>query len=394
MERKTIKITCVFLVIMLFMPISLKAKEIDDIQPKKETFEQGPDTERWAVLFDVNPVGGFIGEVKNCLVFNGWKADHIKTIYQVTYGDLRSAISWLMQVSDENDIILICSNSHGFNGGIVLYDNYWLYYEEIDWWLDNCKAEAILYSISACQSGSAIPILGEEGRIIMTSCRADEIGSTAYFLVFLYFTYDYVGWWYGYKAPSPNGAFARKDCDINNDGWVSAEEAFPEAVEWTEKFHNEFWNPTNPIHPQIYDGYPGELKITCFKEPPNKPDTPTGKVEGKIGKTYSYSSSTTDPDGDQIYYLFDWGDGNYSDWLGPYNSGEIVEASYTWTKEGNYSIRVKAKDIDGLESEWSDPLIVSMPKTYTCSNILEKIFKWIIQLFRSKFGYSSFSTFF
>jgi len=49
--------------------------------------------------------------------------------------------------------------------------------------------------------------------------------------------------------------------------------------------------------------------------------------------------------------------------LGPYNSGEECNASGIWFEKGNYEIKVKAIDIHGAESEWSDPLSVSMPKT-------------------------------
>ncbi|GAI41845.1 unnamed protein product, partial [marine sediment metagenome] len=69
----------------------------------------------------------------------------------------------------------------------------------------------------------------------------------------------------------------------------------------------------------------------------------------------------TDSDGDQVYYKWDWGDGSYSDWLGPYASGDETSATHTWS-QGGYNIKVKAKDIRGYESEWSDPLEVSMPK--------------------------------
>ncbi|GAG87737.1 unnamed protein product [marine sediment metagenome] len=53
----------------------------------------------------------------------------------------------------------------------------------------------------------------------------------------------------------------------------------------------------------------------CFKTygldnlPPDKPDKPSGESSGKPGVSYVYSSSAIDPDGDQIYYKFDWGDG-------------------------------------------------------------------------------------
>ena len=104
------------------------------------------------------------------------------------------------------------------------------------------------------------------------------------------------------------------------------------------------------------------LAIADESLPPEKPGIPDGNNSGGVNVEYTYTVSTTDPDEDQIYYLFDWGDGNFSGWTGPYNSGEIAEMSHKWTEEGNYEIKVKAKDDHGVQSEWSDPLSVSMPK--------------------------------
>ena len=103
---------------------------------------------------------------------------------------------------------------------------------------------------------------------------------------------------------------------------------------------------------------------------PEKPNRPEGPTSGKIWKNYTYTTSTTDLDGDHIYYLFDWGDENFSGWLGPYASGETCEAFYSWRKEGNYQIRVKAIDEYGMESEWSDPLPITMPKNRPIYNHL------------------------
>ena len=114
----------------------------------------------------------------------------------------------------------------------------------------------------------------------------------------------------------------------------------------------------------------------CFRtycmenSPPNKPSIPTGTNSGKAGNSYTYSTSTTDPESDQIYYLFDWDDGETSGWLGPYNSGQVASSSHVWSAQGSYQIRVKAKDdpngdgdlSDGVESIWSDPLPITMPK--------------------------------
>jgi hypothetical protein len=65
-----------------------------------------------------------------------------------------------------------------------------------------------------------------------------------------------------------------------------------------------------------------------------------------------------DPDGDDILYMFDWGDGTNSGWLGPYASGITITASHKWTSSGIYLVKVKAKDIYGSESGWSDSLTV------------------------------------
>ena len=98
--------------------------------------------------------------------------------------------------------------------------------------------------------------------------------------------------------------------------------------------------------------------------PPEQPQRPTGQTSGKPGATYLYSTLTTDIDSDQVFYIWDWGDGNFSDWLGPFASGITASAQHSWTTKGTYSIRVKAKDTLGAESNWSDPLAVTMPRNY------------------------------
>jgi len=97
---------------------------------------------------------------------------------------------------------------------------------------------------------------------------------------------------------------------------------------------------------------------------PGKPTRPDGSTNGKIGVNYTYTTSTVDGDGDQIYYMFDWGDGNTTDWIGPYESGEICEVSHSWSKEGNYNITIIARDEYFCYSEWSDPLPIVMPYSF------------------------------
>ena len=94
--------------------------------------------------------------------------------------------------------------------------------------------------------------------------------------------------------------------------------------------------------------------------PPMKPNKPSGPTTGLNGEEYSYSSSTEDPNDDQLYYKFSWGDGTESEWIGPYNSGENVTSTKKWMASGVYKIKVMAKDIEGSLSTWSGSLTVKI----------------------------------
>jgi len=106
---------------------------------------------------------------------------------------------------------------------------------------------------------------------------------------------------------------------------------------------------------------------------PNTPTTPTGSSTGKINEEQTFFTKTIDLDKDSVYYLFDWGDNTDNGWIGPYESGEIVSVSHIWNTKGTYSIKVKAKDMNSAESDWSDPLSVSMPK-YKLNDIIKIFF--------------------
>ncbi len=83
----------------------------------------------------------------------------------------------------------------------------------------------------------------------------------------------------------------------------------------------------------------------------------SGPGSGYIGTSYSYSTSAEDPDGDDIKYTVDWGDGTTSETEFMY-SGETASLSHDWTEPGEYYIRVKATDDKGANSKWAESLIV------------------------------------
>jgi hypothetical protein len=124
-----------------------------------------------------------------------------------------------------------------------------------------------------------------------------------------------------------------------------------------------------------------------LNQKPQKPNTPTGSTEGKPNVDYIYKTSTIDADGDEVYYNFSWGDSTYSGWIGPFNSGTEAFARHTWGEKGTYNITVKAKDTKGEESEWSEPLSITMPLEIFASH---PILQWIYQMIINRFPFLGF----
>ena len=129
-----------------------------------------------------------------------------------------------------------------------------------------------------------------------------------------------------------------------------------ESIEGSTGFIYQFdknGNIISQIPEPIPKGY-AACFITVPNEPPQKPDTPQGPNEGKQNINYQFSTSATDPENNEIYYQWDWGDGQTSSWEGPYQSGAIVTQTHSWEHSGSYAIQVRAKDIYNSESPWSE----------------------------------------
>ena len=102
------------------------------------------------------------------------------------------------------------------------------------------------------------------------------------------------------------------------------------------------------------------VTVNIIETPNSLPSPPSinGPISGKTGEEYEYTFATTDPDGDDVYYYIEWGDGQIEEWIGPYTSEEIIPLTHIWNEQGMYTIKVKAKDSHDDESEWSEPLQV------------------------------------
>jgi outer membrane protein assembly factor BamB len=100
--------------------------------------------------------------------------------------------------------------------------------------------------------------------------------------------------------------------------------------------------------------------ISIYNVKPDDPSPPDGPLNGYNNTEYEYSCVTIDNDSDELFYLFDWGDDTSGNWIGPFNSSQTIYASHNWTNPGVYDIRVKAKDVFGLETIWSNYLTIEI----------------------------------
>jgi len=134
-----------------------------------------------------------------------------------------------------------------------------------------------------------------------------------------------------------------------------------------------------------FDNYYGNGRINAYRaiyNAPIKPTKPEGPINGDKGTQYPYNTTSYDLEGHNLFYWWEWGDGSNSGWLGSYPQGQQVSASHIWNTGGTYLIKVKTKDVLGKESEWSEPLEVTMPRNKAMFNmVFLKFFERLILCF-------------
>jgi len=101
------------------------------------------------------------------------------------------------------------------------------------------------------------------------------------------------------------------------------------------------------------------------KGDPDAPSVPvlSGKIRGLPMVDYEFRIRATSPLGRDVYYQVDWSDrDSYTDWIGPYHSGETIKLKHHWMNEGiYYQISVRAKDVNGLYSPWGEYCFRTFP---------------------------------
>jgi len=117
-----------------------------------------------------------------------------------------------------------------------------------------------------------------------------------------------------------------------------------------------------------------ELNLSCnplgitfewANRPPSKPSTPSGPIRPHYDRAYTYTTSSTDPDGDKIKYEWCFGGQAEYEMIGPFDSGEEASIEKKWYNKGEYFVKVRAIDYyNGFEqdhSEWSE-IAVNVPR--------------------------------
>ena len=112
---------------------------------------------------------------------------------------------------------------------------------------------------------------------------------------------------------------------------------------------------------------------------PDKPTKPAGDMQIRAGIPIIYKTSAEDPDGNDLYYIFDWRDGEYS-LVGPVASGKTATGIHTWKENGNYEVKVMAINEFAYWSEWSEPLEITVTKSKTRDIANEPLF-YLLQRF-------------
>jgi hypothetical protein len=154
---------------------------------------------------------------------------------------------------------------------------------------------------------------------------------------------------------------------------ISTQSIYPDAYGVGGGTENPY--PNGELWETFYwqQWYKWPAEDLCFKtygkynNVPNKPDTPSGPTSGTTGTPYPYQTSVIDLDGEKVEYGWDWtGNGVVDQWDNNggnyYTSGVPITTSHSWPLQGTYNVKVVAKDINGAQGPWSDPLSVTMPR--------------------------------
>jgi hypothetical protein len=105
-----------------------------------------------------------------------------------------------------------------------------------------------------------------------------------------------------------------------------------------------------------------------------------GKTSLKQYSIGTYTVNSTDPDGNDLYYYIDWGDGQAEEWIGPYASGVDAEIKHKWANLGTITIKAKSKDVFDEEGDWGT-FEVTIPRNKLVYNAVPRFLQQLPNAF-------------
>lgn len=92
-------------------------------------------------------------------------------------------------------------------------------------------------------------------------------------------------------------------------------------------------------------------------------DAPAGPDAVIPYQSFTIKGWAQDPDNDDIYHQFDWGNGDTSAWLGPVAPGDSALGAYVFTSPGAQLVRVRPRDVYGAIGDWSPVHTITVAPT-------------------------------
>lgn len=233
------------------------------------------DVEGWAAVIDMNefpdpytdiPVDYLNSErMMNLLLDGGWDRDHIYLCREeTTVEKLKEILDWLEINSDGDDLVLLYIFTHGGWMSKVLNWSEWVPGR----WIDIASTRKLLI-VDTCNSGRFIAPFRNltSSHLFLSGCSEGEVewaGLEEEGLPIIGSVWAY----YLTKAFTDLGA------DLNQDGWISVEEAYNSSVEATQSYMRkevfqvpEFLEMYHEIgvYPEQCGNYPNPVMMDSYE---------------------------------------------------------------------------------------------------------------------------------
>ena len=171
---------------------------------------------------------------------------HLKLLLNkdATRDNIENAMSWLTLQENAEDTVLFYFTGHGNEDYLAPYDSLTHSYANdisaylLDKWLDSLDSEKVLVVLDSCQAGAYAQKLSQSGRVIISSCAANEDS----------YAYNDLSNYIIQSLSEP------EITDTNADDQISAEEIY--AYVARQHIPNQ--------HPRLFDSEPSELVLVSI----------------------------------------------------------------------------------------------------------------------------------